>query len=343
MVKKAVTIKDIAAAAGVYPATVSAVLGGRSYMRISQERRERILQLAQELGYRQNRQASCLRQGKSPAIGVFLPSWSSNLLFELASGLAEGCQELGYPLAFKSGVALEHYQEFLQQMTSKHNTAIVTYEPIWESHFEELNQMLSDYVSSGGHVVVIHYKGRFSMDYVSVGMDESHGATLAANYLLEKGCQSLLEVSGNFMFIHQERSKAFTRAAGNVPVEHLSLPFAKRPWQIHDWLVEKLRSMHRPCGVFCAGEMFRHEVAATFLELGWKIGRDCRIVSYDCDSTSEDFVPVAHVVQPYYEMGQVIVRKLEGLLMGKQVSSERLPPTLIPEHISEKWHQQSFL
>ena len=343
MDKKTVTIKDIAAAAGVYPATVSAVLGNRRYMRISQERRDRIFQLAKELGYHPNRQASCLRRGKSPAIGVFLPSWSSNLLFELASGLSEGCQELGYPIAFKSGVALEHYQEFLQQMTSKRNTAIVTYEPIWESHFEELNQMLSDYVSSGGHVVVIHYKGRFSMEYVSVGMDESYGSTLAANYLLEAGCHSLLEISSDFMHIHRERSKAFTQAAGKFPVENLALPFEKHQWQVHDLLVEKLGRMRRPCGIFCAGEMFRHEVAVTLLQLGWRIGQDCHIVSYDCDSNSEDFVPMAHIVQPYYEMGRLIAQKLEGLLLGQEVASERLKPTLTPESLPDKWHLQSFL
>ena len=203
--------------------------------------------------------------------------------------------------------------------------------------------MLSDYVASGGHVVVIHYKGRFSMDYVSVGMEEAYGAALAANYLQEAGCQSLLEISGDFMHIHRERSQAFTQAVKKVPVEHLILPFEKRQWQIHDLLMEKLGRMSRPCGIFCAGEMFRHEVAATLLKEGWRIGEDSHIVAYDCDSASEDFVPMAHIVQPYYEMGRLIAQKLEGLLMGRQVSSERLKPILMPEILPDKWHQQSFL
>ena len=66
--KKRVTIKDVARIAGVTPQTVSRAF--RNTEDISKETRERILQIASEMGYVQNASARSLRNGSSKLIAI---------------------------------------------------------------------------------------------------------------------------------------------------------------------------------------------------------------------------------------------------------------------------------
>ena len=69
-----VTIKQIAQQAQVSHGAVSAVLNDRrNSIRVSEQTRERILKIAEELGYRRNSLAAGLRGGKTQSIGLIWP------------------------------------------------------------------------------------------------------------------------------------------------------------------------------------------------------------------------------------------------------------------------------
>jgi LacI family transcriptional regulator len=69
-----VTIKQIAQQAKVSHGAVSAVLNDRqNTIRVSDETRQRILRIAEELGYRRNSLAAGLRGGKTRSIGLIWP------------------------------------------------------------------------------------------------------------------------------------------------------------------------------------------------------------------------------------------------------------------------------
>lgn len=69
---RAPTIVNVAAAAGVSPMTVSKVLRGTG--RISAATRQRVMQVADELGYVPNGLAGALSSQNSPIVGVLIPS-----------------------------------------------------------------------------------------------------------------------------------------------------------------------------------------------------------------------------------------------------------------------------
>jgi LacI family transcriptional regulator len=66
------TLRDIAVRVGASEATVSLVLNGRQYHRVSQGMRDRIEQVANELNYRPNRQAQLLAGGKTNTVAVLV-------------------------------------------------------------------------------------------------------------------------------------------------------------------------------------------------------------------------------------------------------------------------------
>lgn len=79
-----VTIKEVAAAAGVSPTTVSHTLSGKR--RVDPETRARVVETADRLGYRANRTARALRAGGTSTIAFMLP--------DQAAGTVDGEIEL---------------------------------------------------------------------------------------------------------------------------------------------------------------------------------------------------------------------------------------------------------
>ena len=66
-------IKDVASRAGVHPSTVSRVLNPATRSMVSDHLARRILQVAEELGYRRNPLAAGLRTQRTLTVGIVLP------------------------------------------------------------------------------------------------------------------------------------------------------------------------------------------------------------------------------------------------------------------------------
>ncbi len=65
------TVRDVAARAGVAPATVSNVLTGRR--QVAEARRQRVIEAVEALGYRPNRLAASLRRRQTHSLGIVVP------------------------------------------------------------------------------------------------------------------------------------------------------------------------------------------------------------------------------------------------------------------------------
>src|SRR5690349_23222946 len=66
-----VTLMDVADRAGVSPTTASYILNGQSFqMRIAEATQRKVRSVAEELGYRPNRQARSLRTATTATYGV---------------------------------------------------------------------------------------------------------------------------------------------------------------------------------------------------------------------------------------------------------------------------------
>lgn len=87
-----VTIKTIAKCAGVSIGTVDRALNGRG--RIKEETKNRVLAVADDLGYEPNKIASALRKKKSLKIAVVLPLLPHYFMDELRNGAELACKEL---------------------------------------------------------------------------------------------------------------------------------------------------------------------------------------------------------------------------------------------------------
>src|SRR5579862_847549 len=98
----AVTIRDVAARAGVTKSVVSVILNERqSTIRVSEETRQRVRQIAQELHFRPNALARGLTRKRTDTIGV-VPQWAgylsvwSGFTSEMMQGISATAIREGY-------------------------------------------------------------------------------------------------------------------------------------------------------------------------------------------------------------------------------------------------------
>ncbi|MFO1266744.1 MAG: LacI family DNA-binding transcriptional regulator [Rubrivivax sp.] len=83
----AVTIRDVARAAGVHVSTVSRALAPGGPAGVSAEVAAAVKSAAVRLGYRPNRAASSLRSGRTHTIGVLLPDIANPLFPPILQGI----------------------------------------------------------------------------------------------------------------------------------------------------------------------------------------------------------------------------------------------------------------
>lgn len=92
----AVTLKQVAEAAGVHFSTVSRALNPRTRAQVKSQVAARVLQTAQQLGYRTNALASSLRTRRSHVIGMVVPDLASLLFPPILEGVEETFLKEGY-------------------------------------------------------------------------------------------------------------------------------------------------------------------------------------------------------------------------------------------------------
>src|SRR3954454_3806115 len=94
--RQAVTLRDVAARAGVHPATASRALNEDTRDLVNGETAERVLAAARELGYRPNPIARGLKTNRSYTIGVVVPDLRNPIFPPIARGIEDRLDPSGY-------------------------------------------------------------------------------------------------------------------------------------------------------------------------------------------------------------------------------------------------------
>jgi LacI family transcriptional regulator len=91
-----ITLRDVAAAAGVHPATASRALNPATRSLVNEITAQRVLEAAAGLGYRPNPIARGLKTSRSYTVGVVVPDLRNPLFPPIARGIEERLEPAGY-------------------------------------------------------------------------------------------------------------------------------------------------------------------------------------------------------------------------------------------------------
>lgn len=122
--------EDIAKAAGVSVATVSAVFSGLARKRrISRETEQRIREIAKQMNYIPNSIARSFRKGRTSMVGILLPVPNDNGYTRIVNELETSFFENGYFASFAFWQTKDEQRMAAESILSRMPEAVVTVEP----------------------------------------------------------------------------------------------------------------------------------------------------------------------------------------------------------------------
>jgi LacI family transcriptional regulator len=184
------TLRDVASAAGVHPATASRALNPGTRLLVSEETAQRVTEAAERLGYRPNSVARSLRTRRSHTIGVLIPDLNNPLFPPIIRGIEDRLAEHGY-VALIGNTDADPGKERLvfDQMRARHVDGFVLATATLNS------PILAEAATAGLPLVLMN---RTAQDYPfsSVSVDNEQGVRAAVAHLISLGHTRIGHIAG---------------------------------------------------------------------------------------------------------------------------------------------------
>lgn len=192
------TIYEVAALAGVSPATVSRVVNGQ---RVSEEKSALVRAAAAELNFTPNRTARTLRRQNSEVIALVLPDIENPYFTSMARGVEDIARAAGYSVVLCNTDEDPAKEAKYLEIAISENMAGVILAPA--SDHTDLQHL----VARGRPIVAVDRSTGFDID--GVMMNNRQGGLSAAKTLVEAGYRRIACITGP-----QDIETAMERAVG---------------------------------------------------------------------------------------------------------------------------------
>lgn len=176
---RAITLYDVAQAAGVSEITVSRVLRARGA--ISEKTRQRVMEAVRETGYVHNKLAGSLASSRSNLVGVVLPSLSNSVFPEVMAGINAALTSSGFqPVVGVTGYDMASEEDIVRSMLAWKPAAMII---SGLDHTRTTRRLLDD---SSVRVIEIMDAGGRPID-VAIGLSHRDAGMETAQHLLQRG------------------------------------------------------------------------------------------------------------------------------------------------------------
>lgn len=272
-----VTIKDIAAHAGVSYSTVSRALNGKGA--VEEKKREKILEIACAMGYVPNQAAVALKKSKSHIIGLFFSeinkSTSPFVLHDVLTGVYSVVKSQ-YHVVVK-GIDL-HKPGTLD--SSYFDGLLIISQGDWDGEFAE--------EAMKKHIPTVAISRKLPFDIPSVVTDERGGMEKAMEHLLKNGHRRIGVIEGN---PHLEatilRHEGWTHAAKKWGLDSEKIPVEVGNYRYNSGrtAARKLLDAHGDLtALLCFNDEMAFGAGSVIRDRGLRIPEDISITGFDnCD------------------------------------------------------------
>src|ERR1700753_3737071 len=190
MTEPPATLRDVAAAARVRPATAARALTPETRIRVSEKTARRVTEAAAALGYRPNPVARSLRTRRSNTIGVLIPDLNNPLFPPMVRGLEDRLTAAGYvALLGNTDSDTGKEQAIFEQMRARHVDGFV----LATAHAHD--PVLAE-AASAGLPGVLMTRTDPEHDFSSVSVDNEQGMRMAVAHLAALGHTRIAHIAG---------------------------------------------------------------------------------------------------------------------------------------------------
>lgn len=316
-----ITIKEVAARAGVSYQTISKVLNGQA--QVSKETKQRIMDAVRELGYRPNQIARNMRAKRSHMIGYSwiptAPNQVNHILDQFLSSMVLEAEAAGYhllPFPFREGQAqVDDYRELI-------NTGRVDGFVISSVNY---NDPRVNFLLERNFPFVAFGRSNSELDFPYVDIDGVAGLCQAVQYLISREHHNIAAIAWpEDSRVGNERLRGYFEAmqAGRLDTRREWIERGEGTFEFGYQAacrLLKLSPSERPTAIVALNDTQAIGALHAARGLGFEIGRDIAIIGFDDAPMSQYLIPpLTTIRQPIREAGRQCVEILVALMKGNQ-------------------------
>ncbi|MEI6948372.1 LacI family DNA-binding transcriptional regulator [Paraflavisolibacter sp. H34] len=314
-----VSLKEVANRLGVSVSTVSKAM--RDSYEIGEETKRKVLETAEEMGYRASPYASYLRQQKSRTIAIIVPELTNNFFIQAISGaettvLAQDYHALYY-------VTHEDFQ--LEERILKH---------LHDGRVDGVIMSLAATTRSYDHIselircnipVVFFDRICHEIETAKITTDDFASSFNATEHLIQNGCRDIayLSLSEN-LSIDNKRKQGYLEALHkyDIPVNEARIVKCNGDEKVNYRKVKQLlNSSNPPEGIFASVEKLALVTYQVCHDLDIQIPDSVKVICFSNLPTAPLLCPpLTTISQPAFEMGKQAATILLKHLDKKRVS-----------------------
>ena len=279
----AVTIKDVAALAGVSPSTVSRTC--KNNPSISEETKERVRKAMAKLGYEPNFQASNLASQNSRTIGIILPAsakevYENSFYLEAIQGISHYCNGRQYMTTIVTG---QDEAEILNAVRSMSRSGKVDGFIILYSKKED---PVIDYLFNEGLLYILIGKAtQYTNHTIYIDNDNLLAGREAAEYLYQLGHRRIAYLGSDSSLMFSADRKAgyqLALASHQLPVRPEYCVEVKNVSENNEEAIRGLlMQKDRPTAILVSDDILAVSLERVCLENHLAIPEDLSIISFN--------------------------------------------------------------
>ena len=323
MKRQTVTIKDIARELGISPSTVSRAL--KDHFEISQETKDAVKRVADELNYQPNSLALSLRYSKSHTIGIIVPEIVHFFFSTIISGIEDIANGMGYNVIItQSNESLEREKANLQTLFNNRVDGVlisVSKETHDNAHLEAM--------MNKGLPIVFFDRIVKDLNCSSVTVDDFMGGYQATEHLIRQGFKKIVHLAGPANLDMTDK-----RLEGlEINEELIVFDILSDDKQIQEIVFNLLRD-HNPDGLFAFTDMAALSAIKAAHKYGRNVPVDFGVVGFsNWQFTAFTSPSITTIEQPGFEMGQhaaeLLIKQIESEEEEVKTESVVLPTSLL--------------
>lgn len=311
-----VSLADIAERAGVSVKTVSGALHGGS-ARMSVETRQRIKEIAEELGYVTNLAARSMRQGWMPLIGVVADELiTSPFATEIIRGLDGAARASDMAVFAMTLSGRRDVASVLEEVRRFRPRAIA-----YAAMYHKTVSLPEEFAGTVG--VMINCR-EVSDRVTSLVPDEVGAAHEITRYLIDSGRRNIAFINLPGLLAGELREQGFRQAMTEAGLDGAGarvLPAVRRAIYsdrahslVPSHVAELMGGANPPDAILCGNDRVAMEVYAALRRVGAEIPDDVAVASFDnqVDIASRLDPPLTTMALPHRAMG----RQAADVLLG---------------------------
>lgn len=297
MKRSAVTLKDVAAAAGVSAMTASKAV--RNAPGISDATRDRIQAIAREMGYTANASASMLKSGRSGIIQIIVNEYDIPFYSKLIAAMSDAVVDAGMvPFLQQTKYRADNATNALTNSLFSGTLADGVF-----IHASGLTGELVDSIKHGRPALFIDtYEERTLVSNIMFPNEE--GSRAAVTHLAERGCRRIGIVGPPFIDNNELLTKPTTRKlrlmGAKSALINLGLPYDESMviplvGMNETYAREAIRARGRDGmpfdGLFCLNDSSAIGAIRGLADIGLRVPEDVKVIGFDGVTSGEFYVP----------------------------------------------------